>query len=377
MINLLSIKNIKTALSRRAFSLVELLVVIAILGVMMALLIPAVNMAREAARKSQCSNNIKQMGTAALGYEQVNRAFPPGINLAGSSAYDSPGETGMLENWIIRSMPHLDQLPLYDNIYHLMRPGRLQQGNAYNMKVTNRIESNVTNSRDATVTMKGCRETILPILLCPSDGNNRIKFESSKTSGLTGARCNYAANMGVKQTPYLAGSNWGILTNRGVMGPGESIGLSGISDGPSNTILVAEIRAGVTAADPRGTWCLSAVGASAIAACGWDDGTNISARTAGKDQGPNSNIPSGGDLIYASLDLSSSELQELGMPARSGSANQACPRSMHSGGVFTCFADGSVHWISNDINIGDEKQMGVFDRILVSGDGYSIPDNSF
>lgn len=362
-----------------AFTLVELLVVIAIMGILIALLLPAVNAARESARRAACSNNIKQLGQAALGYEQLNKAFPPAMNCVTENKYESPDESGVLENWIVRILPNLDQATLYEDIYNLMRPNRLSTGASYSTKVINTIDKNVTSSKDSSITMKACRETVMPILLCPSDAvSNRIQFESKKSS-FTASRCNYGANMGLKQPKMLYGSNWSIPNNRGVMGPGQSLSATDISDGASNTILVAELRAGITSSDPRGTWCLGGPGASAIAACGWDDGTVLASRTDGKDKGPNAkdkNNKSGyGDQIYASLDYSSDELYDLRMPARMTSNTQATTRSMHAGGVYTCFADGSVHWI-NDL-IQTAQDYGVFDRLLSSGDGYPIQDNNF
>lgn len=368
-----------------AFTLVELLVVIAIMGVLIALLLPAVNSAREAARRASCSNNIKQVGTAVLAYEVNSKSLPPAMNFALESNYDAPGETGILENWIVRILPNMDQGSLYDNIYNLMRPNRLLKGNAYNTKVVNTIEKTVTSSQDNTITMKSCRETVIPVLQCPTDAiANKTIYESGKTGSFTGARCNYGANMGLKQPKFLYGSNWSFPNNRGVMGPGQSLSISNITgaDGTSNTIMLAEIRAGISSTDPRGTWCLGGPGASAIAACGWDDGTSLSTRVEGKDRGPNArdknNKSSVGDQIYATLDYTSDELYDLKMPARLTSNTQATTRSMHAGGVFTCFADGSVHWLSETIDTsGSATAYSLFDRLLCSGDGNPIPDNSF
>lgn len=365
--------------NKNAFTLVELLVVIAIMGVLISLLLPAVNSARESARRSTCSNNIKQLALAALNYEQLNKGFPPAMNFTQPKLYESPGESNVLENWIVRILPNMDQTGLYDNIYNLMRPGRLKTGKDYNTKVTKTIDQSVTSSQDSSITMKSCRETVITSLLCPSDAAaNRVIYE--RTNGFTGARCNYGANMGLKQPKYLYGSNWSIPSNRGVMGPGESLRATDISDGASNTILIAELRAGVTSADPRGTWALGGPGASAIAACGWDEGSNLSSRTEGLDKGPNAKdknkLSNYGDQINTSLDYNNQELYDLKMQTRKGNANiQATTRSMHAGGVYTCFADGSVHWLSDTIQTAQD--YGVFDRLLSSGDGYSIPDNSF
>ena len=367
--------------NKNAFTLVELLVVIAIMGVLIGLLLPAVNAARESARKSSCSNNIKQLALAALQYEQLNKGFPPAMNLTIPTNYESPQETGILENWIVRILPNMDQTSLYDDIYTLMRPNRFDK-DKYSTKVVNTIEKDdVKNSQDSSITMKSCRETIIPSILCPSDAAaNKVIYESGNSS-FTGARCNYGANMGLKQPKNLYGSNWSFPQNRGVMGPGESLRVTDISDGASNTILIAELRAGATFRDPRGTWCLGGPGASAIAACGWDEGTSLTSRNSGNDKGPNArdknNKSSVGDQIYSTLDLSADELYDLKMPARLTSNTQATTRSMHASGVYTCFADGSVHWLSDTIQTDGPTNYGVFDCLLSSGDGNSIKDNSF
>ncbi len=376
-------KKMNIMRNKNAFTLVELLVVIAIMSVLIGLLLPAVNAAREAARKSTCSNNIKQVATAVLAYEEKNKGLPPAMNFAESNLYNSPQESKVLENWIVRILPNMEQAALYDDIYNMMRPNRFKTGTAYSTKVTNTLEKTVTSSQDGTITMKTCRETMIQTLLCPSDAtSNRILYESGKTS-FTGARCNYGANMGLKQPQFLAGGNWSIPNNRGVMGPGESLRVTDISDGASNTIMLAEIRAGVTAKDPRGTWALGGPGASAIAACGWDDGSILASRTEGHDNGPNArdrNNKSGvGDQIFSTLDYSADELYDLKMPVRTKDANiQATTRSTHAGGVNACFADGSVHWLSDSIDkSGSTTVYSLFDRLLSSGDGYAIEDNSF
>lgn len=89
---------------RAAFTLVELLAVIAIIGLLAALLLPAVQAARESARRSTCSNNLAQLGKAAAAYEAANGHFPPGA--IGASAY----------SWIVAILPQLEQQPTYDKL---------------------------------------------------------------------------------------------------------------------------------------------------------------------------------------------------------------------------------------------------------------------
>jgi prepilin-type N-terminal cleavage/methylation domain-containing protein len=90
---------------RRAFTLIELLVVIAIIGILIALLLPAVQSAREAARRMQCSNNLKQLGLALHSYHTSFNVFPPG-------GY----KTGNQLSWHARILPYIEQMPLYEKI---------------------------------------------------------------------------------------------------------------------------------------------------------------------------------------------------------------------------------------------------------------------
>ena len=105
-----SVSAAAAASSRRAgFTLVELLVVIAIIGILIALLLPAVQAAREAARRLQCSNKLKQIGLAALNYESTYRSFP--INM---THYNEAGAELNGASWLVRILPFLEQAPLWD-----------------------------------------------------------------------------------------------------------------------------------------------------------------------------------------------------------------------------------------------------------------------
>src|SRR5688572_26000357 len=103
------------ALRRSAFTLVELLVVIAIIGVLVALLLPAVQTARESARRMKCSNQLKQFGLALHNYHDTHNSFPAGHMFRGifdGNATDAQGGSGF--GWGTAILPYIEQLSLYN-----------------------------------------------------------------------------------------------------------------------------------------------------------------------------------------------------------------------------------------------------------------------
>ncbi|HTI49623.1 MAG TPA: DUF1559 domain-containing protein, partial [Planctomycetaceae bacterium] len=97
----------------RGFTLIELLVVIAIIGVLVALLLPAVQQAREAARRAQCKNNLKQLGLALHNYHDTANTLPPGW-ISGNAGVTATGCSGW--GWGTMILPNLDQGPLYQTL---------------------------------------------------------------------------------------------------------------------------------------------------------------------------------------------------------------------------------------------------------------------
>jgi prepilin-type N-terminal cleavage/methylation domain-containing protein/prepilin-type processing-associated H-X9-DG protein len=355
----------------RGFTLVELLVVIVIIGVLIALLLPAVQRARESARRAQCLNNLKQLAMALHNYHGANQIFPPSSNWNGVAPQS--GNTASLgQNWVISILPYLEQQALF---------------NSFN------FTKNITDPIN-----QAPRSTSLAVMLCPSDRYNAKPFNgSSSPSGATSnfgdgwARGNYAANggPGLMQTG-CTGLNcgadplsWRLPNICGVMGANMSLNLEAIKDGTSNTLMLAEIRAGLTSYDSRGVWAMSGACPSALWAHGsWGD-----------DNGPNSNQPKADDVLSCA-DIKkvmggSAALAKLGMACSEDNAPTCWPnwqqtaRSMHAGGVNVALADASVRWISDFIDISSGNiansppTYSVWDRLNLSNDGQSLQNASF
>ncbi len=350
--------------THRAFTLVELLVVITIIGILIALLLPAVQSAREAARKLQCSNNIKNLGLALHEYHTSYGIFPPSsvwrVNGALSNANIEKGNyNGLNENWVILILPQLEQTALLKS-FTLTSP----IPNAVNLAP---------------------RGTQLAVMLCPSDSFNRKPFNGSASSltnqlGDGWARGNYAANasslyMNLAYTPQGADpAQWRGRYGQGVMGANVSARIDDIKDGTSNTLLVEEIRAGIIPQDNRGVWAEANACGSAIWAPGYD----------GDDNGPNCTF------IWADDNCSCNDVwTALGGGPQTCQAGMACfngnnpnwqqtARSVHTGGVTVCMADGSVRFISDFVQLGNStSNLGVWDKLNLSNDGLPIDASSY
>jgi len=207
--------------THRGFTLIELLVVIAIIAVLIGLLLPAVQSAREAARRSQCVNNLKQIGLALHNYHAANEVFPMGDSFQPGG--NSPTNFGLWESWSAQALmlSYMEQTPLYNAINFSWGP--LASGSG----------SNDTSGYNTTVT-----HTIVPGFVCPSDpysggGKQNINNYAS-CFGVTGtALYNWNDNNAAKQWQDPSGST-GMFTFA------IPYGIRDCTDGSSNTIAYAE-----------------------------------------------------------------------------------------------------------------------------------------
>src|SRR6476620_9948665 len=244
-------------IKRDAFTLVELLVVIAIIGILVALLLPAIQAAREAARRAQCQANIHNVALAVLNYESARKILPEGMTYDPTDATDIPVQSlkHLGPNWIIKILPYLESQAVYDAF------------DPASMKAPFNPGINDAGAGNRNITTRG---TVIPVLLCPSDPFNQIKFNGGSVWGDGWGRNDYAANVGRPELygdpnnttqKYFAGPNnisWSKPSvypcTRGVMGPNAAVKLGQIIDGTSKTMMLGEIRAGITQQDGRGVW---------------------------------------------------------------------------------------------------------------------------
>ena len=211
------------------FTLVELLVVIAIIGILIALLLPAVQAAREAARRMSCSNNLKQIALALANYENALRTFPPGRMgcdgwqsdvCAGNPGYERPGTSGF-----VMILPYVEEQPLYDAI----KP--FAKGAVYPASPGDSSDGTTTGWR--TPEIDAAIKTRPPVFVCPSDTS-----EPMRSSGATGS---YALVMGTRGPTYGIDQRKVKHYNTGMFMYRTVYKIRDVTDGLSHTMFVGEV----------------------------------------------------------------------------------------------------------------------------------------
>jgi len=286
----------------RGFTLVELLVVIAIIGILVALLLPAVQAAREAARRTQCSNGLKQVSLGMHNYHDIQGKLPPMVGASGCC----------WGTWQVGILPFIELQTMSD--LYVNHGGNDATGPRYGSAPNT---TNVTTKRIKTLT-------------CPSDQAN------APIGNITSH--NYAVNVGntgAYGDPYVLNgiTHGGSPFKRAVGNTGTwgVFGLSDILDGTSNTLMVGEVLQG-KGSDLRGfTW--------------WGDASGFSTYLP-----PNSKLP---DVIYTPGYCQNLPLLNLpcnGTPTTS-SPSMFASRSRHPGIVQVALSDASVRIISQTIDV--------------------------
>ena len=336
--------------------MIELLVVIAIIGVLVALLLPAVQAAREAARRAQCINNLKQVGLAFANYETAKKLFPLGASMqnphdAGSGctrgSIHGPREFGAM-TFIL---PYIEQTNLMNSInFQLSAGGTFGSANAGLINAT-------------------AFSTLISSYVCPSDQ------PIMKSVGTYGgyAPCSYFPSGGTWNVlAYTAGPDcWQQNVGNGVFDASQAYRPAQISDGMSNTIFAGESSRFVNDPDPTfNQW-----GYYDLFASSFGGGTSrpqgiafevprISAPLKPGDQAqlpPQTTYPDN-SCIKAWLVSNPTAYREFG---------QWGFRSQHPGGANFLFGDGSVKFLKNGVNPTVYQSIGTrASREVVGGDSY-------
>ncbi|MBX3440998.1 MAG: DUF1559 domain-containing protein [Planctomyces sp.] len=306
----------------RGFTLIELLVVIAIIAILVALLLPAVQQAREAARRTQCKNNVKQLGLALHNYHDVYGKLPLGVLYR--------------HNWRVAILPMLDQGPAYNSLDF----------------VTSSFMGNETNAN--TPILRGWS---VPAFVCPSSpletNPNYGGWNPNRYQGHHYAAVGGAFNAGVGNCL----SFYGVMCDNGPLMINKILGLKDITDGTSNVMLVAEqsnkvLWTGSPSWEFEGN---KSQGPSGFRG-GWHGSNDLAIGTAQYGQA------AGMSTVIYNPNAPCGDFFQCGV-VYSNSTNLA---SAHTGGIHVLMGDGSVRFISDSID------LLTFKRIAMRADGATV-----
>lgn len=322
----------------KGFTLVELLVVIAIIGILIGLLLPAVQAAREAARRMQCTNQLKQLGLAVQNFNDVQGFLPNASEQILLKKFSGTNGNWNRFSGLSVMLPYIEQASLYDILVKNVENGASPWTNGVDYAICNQVNA----------------------FLCPSDGNGKT---SAGTRGCT----NYHLCRGDLTL------NWDWYEARSPFGAGThlQIDFSSITDGLSNTAFFSEVVIGTkqnTTMVKGGQVSLG--GAFASASTGW---VNFYFRpsTCAAARGNGGEIASGYSVVTVEDQLLGQRWGDAQNPytlfwtilppnsptCAVGNENSVITTasSNHSGGVNVCMGDGSVRFVSDTIDCGDQN----------------------
>ena len=330
----------KTSDQRFAFTLVELLVVIAIIGILIGMLLPAVQQVREAARRIQCANNLRQIGLATLNYESAFMKFP--------ESYRRPESAPTNRGWSAQALilPYLDQ-------------GNLSANIDFDLEYI--AETQTVNLGNGPQLLASAR---IPNYICPSEIMDQVRIDGD-TGDPEHYPLNYAANAGVWFVFDPANGS----TGQGALTTSRGNRISSFSDGTSNTMFFGEVKAYTPYFRNAGMTGDIAIPTdpTAVAGMGGDFRGRSSSNPTRTQSGhtewvdgrahqtsftsvftPNTLVPH--DAGSGEVDVDWTNQQE-GNSDTARTYAAITSRSFHTGGVNTVRADGSVSFVSDSISL--------------------------
>jgi len=296
------------------FTLVELLVVIAIIGILIALLLPAVQAAREAARRMDCTNRIKQINLALHNYHDTHKCLPPGTLSAGSVSYTTTdwcngGSNTGRASWTVLILPYLEQMNRFKE---------------FDLRLAFTTSSNVPGASVNDTQFKKGNSAYQ----CPSDPNSRPDNNNGCYFGVQGGGA----------TPNCSSqSGQRVFFINGILYHNSATKFRDITDGTSNVFLIGETK-----------YCLTTGGRSDGIVTGWASAAKL-------------------DSSYGTPLILAATMQQINAYAKHGGIADTLNYqtrmfgSFHPGGCQFSLADGSVHFVSETIDINIYRQMGIRD----------------
>lgn len=319
--------KLKGRFTIKGFTLVELLVVIAIIGILVALLLPAIQAAREAARRSECANNLKQLALAVQNYHDSHKAFPPSRGGHNTSMYSNPPGScrGWYDSnglsWRALILPYIEQQSLYDQI-----------------DFSDMLQSNCWGTNPTRQYVHG--RTRVDAFLCPSD--------PTPPHGNWGGQqpTNYAGIYGARETnnPFQRNAQYGYTCHtrslRGIF-EWDTVSMRDVVDGTSNTVMIGEVyrgkvlyRYGGSGNTETGERCMAWIEESGW--CGAETGTPPNF----VDERTSTPANQRGDIVNWTDSVHSCKAGRMPIS------------SLHPGGAQAAYADGSTQFIPESVDQG-------------------------